>query len=260
MHDLYHTLLVFSWSQFFISYLVFFLLFNFVFAFCYWIIPGAIVGTNNSFWHAFTFSVQTFSTVGYGVFSPHSDWAHTVVIIESILSVFVTAVLTGLIFSKFSRPSARVVFTDKLLINNFDGKRTLMLRLGNLRANQIAEAQVRIVALMSFKTVEGQSIRRQVDLKLIRSSSLFFALTWSVMHIIDENSPLYRLTTADFIAQNIDIGVSLVGYDTSFSQSIHANCVYSPRDIIFDRYFADVFEMNNDQVTSIDYSKFHQLK
>ena len=143
--DLYHRLLVFSWAKFFLSYLAFFFLFNIIFAFLYWIFPGSVAGTNNSFWHAFVFSVQTFSTVGYGAFSPFSDWAHLIVIIQSVLSVFVTALLTGLIFAKFSRPSARIVFSKNILINNFDGQRTLTLRMGNLRANQIAEAQVRTV-------------------------------------------------------------------------------------------------------------------
>jgi inward rectifier potassium channel len=260
LQDLYHSLLVFSWTKFFFSYLVFFALFNIIFAYLYWLFPGAISGTDNSFWQSFVFSVQTFSTVGYGTFSPHSDWAHGIVIIESVLSVFVTAVLTGLIFSKFSRPSARIIFSDKILINDFDGKRTLMFRMGNLRANLIAQAQVNLVALMSFKTVEGQSIRRQVDLNVTRSTSLFFALTWSVMHVIDETSPLYQLTLEDFKKQAIDIGVSLIGYDSTFSQSIHANCIYKPEDIIFDRYFADVFQDQDGRVVSIDYNKFHLLK
>ncbi|MEQ1664117.1 MAG: ATP-sensitive inward rectifier potassium channel 10, partial [Bdellovibrionales bacterium] len=162
------------------------------------------------------------------------------------------ALLTGLIFSKFSRPNARIIFSKNILINNFDGKRTLMLRMGNLRANQIAEAQVRMMVLKSFKTVEGQTIRRQIDLKLVRSLSLFFALTWSVMHIIDEESPLYNVTAQDFIDQNIEIGVSVIGYDASFSQSIHANGIYSPEDVIFEKYFQDVFETHNGKVTSLN--------
>jgi inward rectifier potassium channel len=223
------------------------------------VFPGSISGTDSSFWHAFVFSVQTFSTVGYGTFSPFSNWSHIFVIIESILSVFVTALLTGLIFSKFSRPNARIIFSKNILINNFDGKRTLMLRMGNLRANQIAEAQVRMMVLKSFKTAEGQTIRRQIDLKLVRSLSLFFALTWSVMHIIDEDSPLYKVTAEDFIDQNIEIGVSVIGYDASFSQSIHANGIYAPEDVVFEKYFQDVFETQNGKVVSLNYQKFHEL-
>jgi inward rectifier potassium channel len=258
--DFYHTLLTSSWSKFFTSYLLFFLTFNIFFATAYWCFPDALSGTDQSFWHSFVFSVHTFSTVGYGVFAPHSNWSHVVVIIESIFSVFVTALLTGLIFSKFSRPSAKIIFTDHILINNFEGKRTLMFRMGNLRTNQIAEAQVKLVALKSIKTVEGENIRRQIDMSLVRSTSLFFALTWSIMHVIDESSPLYNLTQKDIIDQNVEIGVSVVGYDSSFSQTIHANCIYSTQDFLFDRYFEDVFDIQGNQILAINYKNFNNIK
>ena len=259
--DLYHTLLIFDWRKFFLSYLIFFLLFNLIFAFCYWVFPSTLAGTDNSFFDAFSFSVRTFSTVGYGVFSPHSNWAHNIiVIVESVLSVFVTALLTGLIFAKFSRPKARIIFSNNVLINNFEGKRTLMLRMGNLRSNQIVEAHARMVVLKSLTTVEGESIRRQIDLNLTRSTSLFFALTWSVIHIIDENSPLYNMTAKDLIDQFVEIGVSVIGYDSTFSQSIHANCIYSPQDVVFDKYFNDIFDIKDNKIISLNYKNFHDLK
>lgn len=258
--DIYHRLLICSWPRFFLIYLVLFLVFNLFFASCYWINPNSVSGSENSFWHCFVFSVQTFTTVGYGVFHPGTDYSHFLVITELILSVFVTAVLTGLIFAKFSRPSARIIFSNNILINTFEGKRTLMLRMGNLRGNQIAEAQVRMVMLKNFKTAEGQSIRRQIDLKLTRDVSLFFALTWSIMHVIDESSPLYNVKESDFKAENIEFAISVIGYDSTFSQTIHANVIYSPEDIAFDRYFADVFNIKDNTVISINYDKFHALK
>ncbi len=258
--DLYHSLLLYSWSRFFLSYLVFFLFFNFSFACAYWLVPGSVQGTDLSLWNAFAFSVQTFSTVGYGAFYPKGDWAHIVVIIESVLSVFVTAVLTGLIFAKFSRPSARILFSKNILITQFDGKKTLMFRMGNLRANQIVEAQVKLMVLKNFKTIEGESIRRQLDIPVVRSSSLFFALSWTVMHIIDENSPLYNLTLKDLMDQNLEIGVSVIGYDSTFSQTIHSNCMYVPTDFIFDRHFEDIFTLKDGRIQSMNYEKFHLLK
>jgi inward rectifier potassium channel len=132
--------------------------------------------------------------------------------------------------------------------------------MGNLRANQIVEAQVRVVILKSYKTIEGETSRRQIDLNLIRNSSLFFALSWSVMHIIDESSPLYGLTAEDFKTQNIEIGVSVIGYDATFDQTIHANVMYEPSDVIFDRYFADLFTLSGNKVVSLNYDKFHDLK
>jgi inward rectifier potassium channel len=217
--DFYHTLLTSSWSKFFTSYLLFFLTFNIFFATAYWCFPDALSGTDQSFWHSFVFSVHTFSTVGYGVFAPHSNWSHVVVIIESIFLFFF-----------------------------YWG------------TNQIAEAQVKLVALKSIKTVEGENIRRQIDMSLVRSTSLFFALTWSIMHVIDENSPLYNLTQKDIIDQNVEIGVSVVGYDSSFSQTIHANCIYSTQDFLFDRYFEDVFDIQGNQILAINYKNFNNIK
>ena len=260
VQDLYHSLLVSSWKQFFLAFVSLFLLFNSIFALFYCSQPNSLSGTDNSFWHAFAFSVQTFSTVGYGVFAPYTNYSHVVVIIESMLSVFVTALLTGLIFSKFARPSARILFTKNLLVNNFDGKRVLTFRMGNLRANQIAEAQVRMMILKSFVSLEGQSLRRQVDLNLMRSSSLFFGLTWTVIHVIDESSPIYNMSLKDLIDQNIEFGVAVTGYDSSFSQNIHASAIYPPEDVIFDKYFEDVFEMENGKITRLNYNKFHNLK
>lgn len=258
--DFYHSLMVIGWMRFFLSFVGFFFLFNGVFASIYWLFPQTVAGTDQSFWQAFVFSVQTFSTVGYGAFLPDNNWGHAIVVLESLMSVFVTAVLTGLVFSKFSRPSARILFSKNVLINNFDGRRVLTLRIGNLRTNQIAEARVHVVALKSYVTVEGQTIRRQIDLNLIRGSSLFFALTWSIMHEIDEQSPLYNLTTRDFLEQNIEIAVSVIGYDSTFSQTVHTNCIYEPEDIVFDRYFEDVMESKNGKIQSLHYEKFHHLR
>ncbi len=258
--DLYHKLLICSWPKFFLSYVLFFLLFNLIFAFGYWFFPDSISNTNNSFWLSFAFSVQTFSTVGYGVFSPQSNPAHTIVIIQSVLSVFVTALLTGLTFAKFSRPNARILFSKNILINTFDGKRTLMLRIGNLRANQIAEAQVKMIALKPFTSIEGERLRRQYDIDLVRNSSLFFAFTWTIMHILDESSPFFGLSLEDFKTRNIEIGISLMGYDESFSQSIQASSVYSSEDIVFDKYFEDVFVFKDSILSAINYKKFHLLK
>ena len=260
IQDFYHSVLVVPWSYFFLGFIAFFFVFNGLFAFLYWIFPGSLRGTDDSFWHAFLFSVQTYSTVGYGTFSPHSGFAQWISVIQSALSIFLTALLTGLAFSKFSRPTAKIIFSKNILINHFDGKKVLTFRMGNLRSNMIAEAQVRMVLLQTHKTKEGESIRRQVDLKLVRSSSLFFALSWSVMHVIDESSPLYNLTAEDILRENLEIAVSLIGHDSTFLQTVHSNLIYTPDSVIFDRYFADIIESTNGKVSSLHYERFHDLK
>lgn len=258
--DFYHSVLVMSWRYFFLGFVAFFVSFNGLFAVLYWIFPNSLGGTDNTFWHAFLFSVQTFSTVGYGAFVPRSDFAQTITVIQSALSVFFTALLTGLTFSKFSRPTAKIIFSKNILVNYFDGNKILTFRMGNLRSNMIAEAQVRMVLLQSYKTTEGESIRRQIDLKLMRSSSLFFALSWSVMHIIDESSPLYNLTAEDIVRENIEIAVSVIGHDSTFLQTVHANLIYAADSVIFDRYFADIIESANGKVIALHYERLHDLK
>jgi inward rectifier potassium channel len=260
LDDLYHRLLVTSWVTFACSFFAAFIAFNMFFAGLYLIVPNSLGNSSGSFFEAFSFSVQTFSTIGYGILHPNNSWAHSIVVLESMFSILITALLTGLAFAKFAKPSARILFSNNILINTYDGRRTLMFRIGNLRGNQIVEANIRVIALVNFKSKEGETLRRQVDLKLVRHSSLFFALTWNVMHIIDEDSPYFGLTHEQIIEQNIELGVSVVGYDETFSQTIHANAMYAPKEFIFDKYFADITLRLPDGGLQIDYTKFHALK
>lgn len=257
--DLYHYLMVISWPRFFLIFVIFFISFNSFFGFLYWIVPDTVAGTDHSFWQAFLFSIQTYSTIGYGIFYPNSNWAHVLVVLESILTIFFSAALTGLVFAKFSRPSAKILFSKNVLINQFEGKPTLMMRMGNLRDNQISEARVRLIVLKSVRTSDGRALRRQFDLKLVRDSSLFFALSWLVLHEIDEKSPLFGITQQQINEQNISIGVSVTGVDSTFSQPVMANCLYTADDFVFDKYFVDVIESEGDQILAINYEKFHDF-
>jgi inward rectifier potassium channel len=258
--DYYHRVLTMTWTRFFILYALFFILFNLFFGFLYWFDPSGVTNVDSSFFKDFSFSVQTFSTIGYGIFSPTDNYTHSLVIIESMFSVIFTALLAGLAFSKFARPTARIRFTNKLIITNYNGQPHLMFRLANLRSNQIAEANIRVVALISHKSAEGHIMRLQKDLKLIRSYSAFFILSWTVMHPIDGDSPLFGLSQQDILDQNIDLSVSVIGHDETFSQTVHAACVYNSTDFIFNKKFADLFESVNGQVTKMNYNNFNTIQ
>ncbi|MEQ1722013.1 MAG: ion channel [Pseudobdellovibrio sp.] len=257
--DLYHKILVMPWLNFFFFYVVFFVAFNLFFGWLYFLESGSVSGTNDQFFKNFSFSVQTFSTIGYGVYSPATNYAHSLVIIESICSVILTALLTGLTFAKFAKPSARIRFTEKVVITNYKDKPTLMLRLANMRGNQIAEASIKAIALVTDSSPEGHRMRIQKDIKFIRETSSFFVLSWTVMHVIDETSPFYNLSFNDLKDQNIDLSVSVIGHDESFSQNVHASCVYSPEDFIFNKNFADIISSENGKATTIDYTQFNKL-
>ncbi|MGE4133523.1 MAG: ion channel [Bdellovibrionales bacterium] len=259
-NDIYHRVMTMSWRKFFGCYGVFFILFNFIFGTVYYLLPDGVQGTDGSWFEHFSFSVQTFSTVGYGMFVPKSTSGHEVAIAESMLSVLATALLTGLAFAKFSRTTAKVIFSDKALITTFNGQRCLMFRLANLRGNQIVEASLRVVALVSQTSSEGVFIRRQVDIPLVRNTTMFFALSWTVFHIIDESSLFYQLSAQDIADKNIDLAVSMTGHDETVSQNVFANCFYGATDFVFDKQFVDVLVQKDGRVEKIDFSKFNGLR
>lgn len=260
LEDLYHSILKISWPRFISAYVLFFLVFNLIFAFLYWLDLGSVTQTDGNFFRDFSFSVQTFSTIGYGLYAPTDTYAHILVIIEAVLGVLCSALLTGLTFAKFSRPTARIQFTDKIVITNYNGQRMMMFRLANLRGNQIAEASIRATALCTQTTAEGDRMRLQKDIKFIRQTSSFFILSWTVMHLIDNESPFYNRTSEDLIRDNIDISVSVIGHDETFSQTVHASCIYSPQDIVFDKKFEDILNTQSGRATVIDFTKFNLLK
>ncbi len=258
--DLYHQVLTMSWLKFFVIYVLIFILFNLIFGFFYWLDAGGISNSEGNFFKVFSFSVQTFSTIGYGFFAPIDVYTHSLVIIESLLAVLFTALLTGLAFAKFSRPTARIKFSNKVVITGYHGKPALMFRMANLRGNQIAEASVKAVLLVSEKSPEGHSMRMQKDIQFVRSTSSFFILSWSVFHIIDEKSPFYGLKEADFVAQNIEMSVSVIGHDETFSQSVHSSGIYQSDDFVFNQDFEDILYSKNGRTNSIDYTKFDLFK
>lgn len=258
--DIYHSLLKMSWTRFIITFFVFFFSFNIFFGCLFYLMHDAVKGTDGSLFECIAFSVQTFSTVGYGVFSPNGHVAHTLAIFECLIGILTSAVLTGLIYAKFSRPTARVLFSRNVLITKMNGQQTLIFRAGNLRANQILEATAKVVLLKTIKTSEGMVLRKQYDVVLHRSETSFFALSWVLMHTIDETSPLFGLTPESLFEQKFEIGVSLTGHDETLSQTVFASCLYGPDDFVFDKLFADVL-INNEQgrVAHVDYTKFHDL-
>ena len=258
--DLYHQVLTMSWTKFFGLYVLVFFLFNVLFALLYYLSPGGVTNAEGDFFKDFAFSVQTFSTIGYGVFAPNTEVAHVLVIAESMLGVLFTALLTGLAFAKFARPTARIQFTDKVVVTKYNGRPTLMFRLANLRGNQIADAAVTAVALMSEKSSEGTTMRLQKDLTFVRSRSSFFILTWTVMHVIDDRSPLYNLSHQQIIDKNIEISISVIGHDETFSQTVHSSGFYGPEDFVFDRDFADMITTSQGGAVVIDYTQFNALK
>jgi len=261
VRDVYHSLLVASWRRFFLIVLVAYLGANVLFALGYLAVGDAIEEARpGHFGDAFFFSVQTMATIGYGKMAPRGLAANLLVTVEALVGLLGLALVTGLVFAKFSRPTARVIFSRNALVTTFDGVPSLLFRMANERGNQIAEAQAHLVLLRTERTPEGEEVRRIHDLELRRSQSAFFAFTWLVVHPITPGSPLHGETAESLRASDVDLVASVTGLDETLAQTIHARHAWSPADILWDHRFVDVIVTLPDGRRAIDYRRFHEAE
>jgi inward rectifier potassium channel len=256
--DLYHFALRISWSRFLLLGIGFYIAANALFALIY-LIPGDAIANARpgSFADAFFFSIQTIATIGYGVMAPATFYGNLIVAIETAFGLIFFAVATGLVFARFSRPTARVLFSRVAVIAPHNGVPTLSFRAANLRHNQILQAEVRVVLLRDEETQEGETIRRFYDLKLARERSPVFAMTFTVMHAIDRDSPLYGATADTLQAQNAELILTGTGIDETIAQPVHVRTSYLPHEIMWGHRFADLFGWTEDGRRVIDYRRFH---
>ena len=246
------------WWSFLLGGLLLYVVANAAFALLYLAQPGAIARARpGSFWDAFFFSVQTIATLGYGVMAPATFYANIIVTIETAAGLMFLALATGLVFARFSRPTARVLFSRVAVIGPYNGVPTLSFRLANQRGNQILEAEVAVVVLRDERTTEGVLIRRFYDLKLARTRTPVFALTFSVMHEIDRDSPLHGATAASLAATNTELIVTASGLDETIAQRVYARTSYLPHEILWGHRFVDVIGWTDDGCRVIDYRRFH---
>jgi inward rectifier potassium channel len=258
--DLYHFLLNTRWLVLLGVIAGSYIVLNAFFALGYLAIGDGIENARpGSFTDAFFFSVQTMATIGYGKLVPHSFFANVLVTVEALTGMVGVAMATGLMFAKFARPTARVMFSNVAVVTTYDGAPTLMFRAANERANLILEAQMRVVLTRQETNAEGVSMRRFYDIPLSRSQTSVFTLSWTLMHSIDERSPLHGVTCESMAAVDAEIHVSLMGIDDTFSQTIHARYTYTPDQIVFGARLADVLTRFPDGRRVIDYDHFHDI-
>ena len=256
--DLYHAILRLSWPSFLAFISLAFALTNLLFASLYVAQPGCIQNAS-SFLDLFFFSIETFATIGYGVMAPQTPYAHTIVSLEALAGIAASAMITGLTFARFARPTAKVLFSNKMVIAPRDGIPHLTFRVANWRRNQIVEARLSVFILGTERTREGEVLRRPMPLALVRDSNPFFALSWTVLHKIDESSPLYGEGLADLRGQGADIFLTLTGLDETLMQTITARWRYTLDDLVPNARFVDVLSIREDGTRVIDYDKFHDV-
>lgn len=258
--DPYHLLLTINWPQFIMLLVASYVATNTLFALLYLLGGDCIKNARpGSFLDAFSFSVQTMATIGYGAMYPQTDYANLLVCIEALVGLLGVAMATGLMFARFSRPTARVLFSRVAVIAPHNGEPTLMIRVANERRNQILEAQIGLSLLRDEVTKEGQFIRRLYDLKLVRSQTRTFALSWLVMHVIDENSPLYGETPESLAEAQVDIVATLTGIDETVAQTVYARQYYITDEILWNVSFVDIFSKKPDGRRLLDFTRFHDV-
>jgi inward rectifier potassium channel len=257
--DLSHRCMTASWPAFIGGAAMVFTAFNAIFAVFYWIGDQPISNVpSSSYIDYLYFSIETLSTAGYGDMHPQTHYGHFIATVELFTGIFSMSLMTGLIFARFARPNARILFAEHPVISIHDGKQTLMIRFANERHNVIGNATARLWFLRDFESMEGQSLRRFYELPLVRSEHPALALSWTLYHVLDEASPLYGLTANDFDALNVSLVVVVSGYDVVAAQTVHARKSYDYPDIRFGHRYADILDTSEDGRLKIDYGRFHE--
>jgi len=260
LRDFYHAILRLSWPSTLALISLWFLSANAVFAAIYVAIGGVGNARAGSFLDAFFFSVETMGTIGYGSMYPQSDAANWTMVFESLVGITLTALSTGLVFAKFSRPTARIVFTRNAVICPFDGVPSVMFRVGNERGNAIVDSRFRAVLSRTERTLEGEQFYRSYDLELLRERVLTLNRSFTLIHRIDERSPFHGQTPQSIVEQEYELQILVVGIDDTVLQTVHEKRYYFAQDILWGHRLRDVLSEAEDGSLVLDLRKFHDVE
>jgi inward rectifier potassium channel len=255
--SVYHHLLSISWARFLAIITGGYLSVNTLFALAYLACgPDSLIGaapttTAGPFWRAFFFSVETVATIGYGNIAPNGMAAHLVMTSESLVGLFIFALVAGILFARFSRPTAAVMFSTCAVVAPYRGKTAFMFRTTNARTNQLVELEAKVL----FSRIEG-SVRTYDQLTLERTRVVFFPLSWTIVHPIDDKSPMFGMTHQEMEAKDAEFMILIAGVDETFSQTVHARSSYKPEEIVFGHRFVNIYNpIDSNGIVSIDVRK-----
>ena len=259
LRDFYHLFLRARWSVALAGIVASYVTLNATFAAAYLWTGGIANARPGSFFDAFCFSIQTMGTIGYGAMFPTGASANVLMIVESVTSLLVTAVATGLVFAKFSRSTARVAFSETVVIGPMEGVPTLMMRVGNERGNLILEATIRVSLIRSEKTREGVHFYRMYDLALTRERSPAMNRSWTVLHPVVAGSPLFGASPESIARDEVELLVTVVGVDDTSMQPVHARHRYYDNEIVWGARHADILNEQPDGTLVVDMRRFHEV-
>jgi len=260
LRDPYHLAVALTWPQFLAVLLALYLSVNIVFATLFWLVPGSVANARpNSFSDVF-FSIETLATVGYGEMYPVASYGRAVAGIEIVCGLAFTAILTGLTFVRFSRPRAKLVFAANPVVAVHNGKPTLMVRIGNGRASGLADARAQLNVLLSERSADGTVFHRVQELRLERAHIPIFPLFWTLMHVLDERSPLRGYDAARAIEANAQVFVLLEARDPTLATVVHDIRNYAAKDIRFGMRYADALTTADDGTPVLDLKRIGELE
>jgi inward rectifier potassium channel len=260
----YHTLITMSWRKFWLLVLSCYLVINIIFACIYMSFgPNGLEGTSgnttfNHFMDSFFFSAQTISTVGYGHISPRGMATNSVAALESMMGLLAFALATGLLYGRFSRPSAQIIYSKNILVAPYmETGKGVMFRLANLRRNMLIDLEIEIIFSYN-ETVDGKVTRRFYPLEVERRKVSVLTLNWTIVHPLDENSPLSDMTKDDLIKSEAGFAILLRAFDDTFSQTVHSRTQYQAHEIVWGAKFKPVFDRDEDGRIVLDLSKISE--
>ncbi len=259
--DLYRTILSLSWPHFALVVLALYLILNLLFATAY-LLGGDCIAEmeSGSFSSAFFFSVQTLSTVGFGHLYPATFYGDVVTTIEIIVGMFFTAVVTGLIFVRFSRPTVRLLFSDCMVLSPYDGKPTLQFRVANLHHQPMVEAEFRLMMVRKENVPEEDDARRFYPLKLMYDRLIIFPAAVMIRHVIDEDSPLHGVTPERLERSGTRFMTSIVCIDTVIQSPVQSQTGYLWSDVRFGQRFVEIYTDREDGRLEVDYGRVHETE
>jgi inward rectifier potassium channel len=259
--DLYHRSMTVYWPVFFGTAAAIFVALNAVFALLFYLGDQPIANVASDLplpLSMFYFSIETLATVGYGDMHPQTNYGHIIATVEIFTGMCFLAVMTGLIFARFSRPRARFIFAEHPVVTTHQGQPTLMIRVANARNNTISQATARLWLFRLEYTAEGHQLRRYHELTLDRHEHPMFTLSWTIFHTIDERSALYGMTAHDLVASDAALALNVGGVDDSSAQQLYARQLYSHQDIKWKHRYRDITSISAAGRLLIDYSVFHE--
>jgi inward rectifier potassium channel len=261
LRDPYHLAIALSWPRFLALLLATYLLVNVVFAALFWVVPGAVANARPyNFFDLFFFSVETLATVGYGHMYPATFYGHFIVVVEITSGLAFTAIVTGLTFVRFSRPRAKLMFAAHPIVTRHNGKPMLMLRVANARAGVLLDAKARLNVLFTEIAADGRPFRRARELRLERASLPVFPLTWTLMHVLDEHSPLHGYDASRALAAQTQLFVILEARDPALATVVHDIRNYTPRDVRFGVRYARASTLAKDGTPVTDLTRFAEIE